>query len=88
MQHAEALSYMQLLREPKVVGLTGASRSTLWANIQDGYFVPPVKIGSGRAVAWPQGEVLAIIRARIAGKSNEEIRCLVRDLIAARSEAV
>lgn len=76
--------FLPLLREPKVLAVTGTSRSTLWANIKEGYFVPPVKIGPGRAVGWPQGEILVVIRARIAGKSNDEIRRLVKDLVAAR----
>jgi prophage regulatory protein len=38
----------------------------------------------GRTVGWPAGEVAAINAARIAGKSNEEIRALVVRLEADR----
>jgi prophage regulatory protein len=43
----------------------------------------PVKLG-GRAVGWPEYEVEAILMARIAGKSDDEIRTLVAKLEADR----
>jgi hypothetical protein len=36
---------------------------------------------------WPAHELDAIAAARISGKSEDEIRALVHDLIAARSDA-
>ena len=44
----------------------------------------PVQIGQ-RSVGWPSDEVLAINQARIAGKSDADIRALVNQLHAARS---
>ena len=75
-----------LLREPRTVEATGKSRASLWAEIKAGLFVPPVKI-STRSIAWPASEVAAINQARIAGKSDEEIKALVVRLVAARREA-
>jgi prophage regulatory protein len=45
-----------------------------------------VQIGP-RAVGWPSCEVAAINAARIAGKSDVEIRALVAKLEAARKSA-
>ena len=61
----------------------GRSRSSHYLDIQQGLFTRPVQIGL-RAVGWPSSEVTAINAARIAGKSDEEIRVLVQKLEAAR----
>jgi prophage regulatory protein len=76
----------RLLRRPQVSNLTGDKRSTLYLRVSEGLFPKPVKIGA-RASAWPEDEVSAINAARIAGKSNEEIRALVAKLEAARKAA-
>lgn len=76
----------KILRCPTVQAKSGRSRSSLYADIAAGVFVPPVKIGL-RASGWPEHEVEAILASRVAGKSDEEIRALVRDLVSARSNA-
>lgn len=76
-----------LLRQPEVLPTQGFSKSTLYNQINDGLFVPPVSIGV-RAVAWPRDEVEQITKARIAGKSPDEIRLLVKALIEKRKEGV
>jgi len=73
----------RILRLPIVLSQNGYSRSTHYAYIQQGLFTKPVKLGV-RAVGWPESEVIAIIEARIAGKSDQEIRQLVVKLGAAR----
>jgi prophage regulatory protein len=50
-------------------------------------FTRPVSLG-GRAVGWPSGEVTAVNSARIAGRSNSQIRELVIKLEAARKAAL
>ncbi|MCK9622255.1 MAG: AlpA family phage regulatory protein [Methylobacter sp.] len=75
-----------LLRRPIVEQATGDSRSTLYRKIQKGLFTRPVRIG-GERVAWPSNEVQAINQARIAGKSDEEIKALVIELEVARAGA-
>ena len=72
-----------LLRRPIVEQATAKSRSTLYRDIQKGLFTSPVQIGGDR-VAWPQNEIVALNQARIAGKSDEEIKQLVIELEAAR----
>ena len=77
---------IQLHRLPAVTAGTGRSRASLYQDIADGLFPPPVKIGH-QASAWPDDEVDTVNRARIAGKSEEEIRKLVKRLVEARSNA-
>lgn len=72
-----------LYRRPFVEQATGESRSTIYRKISKGLFTKPVSIG-GERVAWPANEVQAIINARIAGKSDEEIKELVKQLHEAR----
>ena len=73
-----------LYRRPIVEQATGDSRSTIYRKIKQGLFTKPVQIG-GERVAWPANEVTAINQARIAGKSDEEIKQLVIELEAARA---
>lgn len=72
-------------RLPQVSACTGLSRSTLYQRVRQGTFTPPIALGS-RAVGWPAHEVEAINAARIAGKSDDEIRVLVKKLVAQRTE--
>jgi prophage regulatory protein len=64
------------LRLKKVMNVMGVSRSTLYLRIKQGLMPPPVKLGE-RCSAWPEYEVTAINSARIAQKSDDEIRELV-----------
>ena len=72
-----------LLRLPAVLKARGRSRSSHYLDIQNGLFTKPVAIGL-RAVAWPDHELATLNAARIAGKSEDEIRELVRRLEAER----
>lgn len=76
-----------ILRLPIVLQERGRSRSSHYLDIQQGLFTRPVAIGL-RAVGWPAGELEAINTARIAGKSDEEIRALVLKLEADRKSVV
>lgn len=75
-----------ILRLPAVLRERGRSRSAHYLDIQEGLFTHPVSIGA-RAVGWPSDEVAALNAARIAGKSEEQIRALVVALEAARKSA-
>ena len=72
-----------ILRLPAVLADTGLSRSTIYLRIAQGVFTRPVSLGA-RAVGWPAHEVAAINAARIAGKSEAQMRELVRELEVAR----
>ena len=75
-----------ILRLPSVLRERGRSRSAHYLDIQQGLFTRPVLIGQ-RAVGWPADEVAALNAARIAGKSEEEVRALVAELETARKAA-
>ncbi len=71
---------MSILRMPAVKAETGhRSHASIYGAITAGLFTKPVAIGQ-RSVGWPDYEVKAINRARIAGQSEEEIRELVKRL--------
>ena len=75
---------MAILRMPAVKAETGhRSHASIYNAIRDGVFTMPVQIGQ-RSVGWPDAEVHAINAARIAGKSDADIRALVDQLHAAR----
>lgn len=76
----------RILRLPSVIERLGKSRSPLYADIQAGLFVRPIKLGL-RAAGWPESEVERVILARIAGASDEHLRDLVKRLHAKRAEA-
>ena len=79
---------MSILRMPAVKAETGhKSHASIYTAIKRGLFVRPVSIGE-RSVGWPDYEVAAINRARIAGQSEAEIRDLVSRLHAKRIELV
>lgn len=76
-----------ILRLPAIQLKSGYSRSTIYLRISQGLWPRPVHLGA-RAVGWPASEIEALNTARIAGRSDEEIRALVARLVAARKEAV
>ena len=75
----------ELLRRPEVVTLTARSRSSLQLDEKAGLFCPPIAIGY-RAVAYLRHEVQAVIHARIEGKTPDEIKQLVFELVNQRKQ--
>ena len=77
---------MGILRMPAVKAETGhRSHASIYNAIKAGLFTSGVAIGQ-RSKGWPENEVTAINQARIAGKSDAEIRELVKRLHAKRLE--
>ena len=77
---------MSILRMPAIKAETGhRSHASIYNAIKAGLFTKPVPIGA-RSVGWPDTEVKAINAARIAGKSEAQIRELVNHLHAKRTE--
>ena len=74
---------LTLLRTPDVLTAFGMKRPTLYEHMAKGLFPRPVKRGS-RFAAWPKHECDAVLSARIAGKTDDEIRSLVVELTDAR----
>ena len=75
-----------ILRLPDVKNESGYSRSTIYLRITQGLWTKQVSLGP-RCVGWPAHEVAALNAARIAGKTDDEIRTLVVKLEAARKTA-
>jgi len=76
-----------ILKLPEMIARSGYSRSKQYLLISQGLWSSPVKLGI-HAVGWPSSEVDSLIAARIAGKSDDEIRGLVQKLEAARKTAL
>lgn len=81
-QHCPSLT--TILRRRQVEAHTGYSRSTIYLRITEGLWTRPVSLGA-RAVGWPAAEVDALNAARIAGRSEADIRALVARLEQART---
>ncbi len=76
-----------IVRMPAVKAKTGhRSHASIYPAIRAGLFPKPISI-SLRSVGWAEDEVDAVVAARIAGKSEEEIRALVARLHAKRAAA-
>ena len=60
-----AIDYVgdRLLRLPEVIRVTGVSRSTIYSWMQQGLFVPSVKVGP-RAVAWRASAIREFLVSR------------------------
>lgn len=83
MQQNEAIQKDQFVRLYSVTHQSTLSKQFLRKEIAKGLFPRPVKLGQ-RLSVWLQSEVDAILKARIAGISNDELKDLVKDLEAAR----
>lgn len=74
---------MKLIKKHYVLAEIAKSNTSLYSDIKMGYMTPPVSIGEN-SVAWPLHECNAINAARMAGKNNDEIKKIVRDLVELR----
>ncbi|HIU73946.1 MAG TPA: AlpA family phage regulatory protein [Candidatus Aphodousia faecipullorum] len=76
---------IEILRSAQAQKLTGRPRSSFYQQISQGLLPPPIKLGA-RAVGWLASEIEAVNKARIQGKSDDEIKILVASLIKQRSQ--
>lgn len=75
---------LRITRVGKGAENLGRGLSTAYADVANGLLTAPVKCGP-RSSGWPEHELDAILAARIAGKTDAEIRELVKRLMAARN---
>jgi prophage regulatory protein len=73
----------KLHRIGAVCDRTGLGRATVYEHIGLGTMTPPIRIGP-KWSAWPSDEIDAILAARISSWSDDQLRRLVKGLIAAR----
>jgi prophage regulatory protein len=76
----------RMLKLREVLSRRARGCTSHYRDINAGLFTHPVKMGI-KSSSWPEAEVEALIRARIAGKSDQEIRTLVAKLEADRAKA-
>lgn len=77
---------MLILRLPEVKRVLGhRADASVYNAIRAGLFTSGVAIGQ-RAKGWPDYETQAVATARVAGKSDDQIRELVKLLHAKRTE--
>ena len=76
----------RIVRERERATITGIPNSTWYDLIADGLATPAVKVGK-RAAGWPESELFALNNARIACKTEDQVRWIVQRLLEARSRA-
>lgn len=76
-----------MYRLPAVLGQIACSRSMFYLLLAKGLWTKPVRFGT-RAAAWPAPEVEVLVRARIAGQTDLQIRQLVTALERQREHAL
>lgn len=72
----------KLMKLQDVLSVTGGGTTSLYQDIRHELLPPPLK--RGRSSFWVESEIAAISAARIGGASDDDIRQLVRRLMAAR----
>jgi prophage regulatory protein len=70
---------LRIIRIKQIKAQTGLPNSTLYDHIKKGLFCRSIKL-SERCSGWLESECVAIMGARIAGKSEAEIKELVLSL--------
>lgn len=70
---------IQILRKPEVIKITGLSNTSIFERTRKGLFPTSVSLG-GRAVGYLEHEVKAVLTARAAGHTDEQVRELVTSL--------
>jgi prophage regulatory protein len=70
---------LRILRIKQIKAQTGLPNSTIYDHVKKGLFTRPIKLGE-RISGWLETEVVAIMGARIAGKSEAQIKELVLSL--------
>jgi len=78
---------LKIERKPVVLQRIGLSRSTLHSKVQNGLWCPPISLGA-RAVGFLKHETDELIAAHMNGYSLEQIRELVKNLVAKRAMLV
>ena len=77
---------MSILRKPAVKAELGfRSDTSVASSVRAGLLTKPIFLAQ-RSVGWPDYEIKAITAARIAGKSEADIRALVTRLHTQRTE--
>lgn len=74
----------RILRKPEVIALTTLSKSSLYNRVRDGLMPPSISLGE-RAVGFIASEVHTVLDAMCQEQTPEQIKQLVKNLIASRT---
>ena len=78
---------IHLMRLPRVQETLGMGKATVYDHIKEGLLPPPVNVGP-KSSAWPSNEIERVVAARIAGKSDAEVRVIVERMVGERQHAL
>ena len=56
---------LRILRRKQLEARLGLSRSTIYAKVAAGELPPPIRLGTGRAVGWVEGEIDEWLAAQV-----------------------
>jgi prophage regulatory protein len=76
----------RIVRISEICDRIGVCRSTYYNWVKDGLLPEPIAVGS-RLRGMPESELDRLLAAQIAGRSDAEIKGLVKELKAARKTA-
>lgn len=75
-----------ILRKPEISSITGLNNTSQFYHIKDGLLPPYIKLGA-RSVGLMKFEVDAVMAARAAEHTDEQIKALVRRLVDQRKQS-
>jgi prophage regulatory protein len=75
----------KILRKTEVIDITGISNTGIFERTKAGLFPTKIPLG-GRSVGYYEHEILAVLNAYAAGRTDEQIRELITLMIAKRKE--
>lgn len=78
---------MKMLRMRPMLDKGGRTKTPVYRDIGAGLWPRGVKLGA-REVAWPEHEIDAVLAARTAGQTDEQVKALVQRLHEARARGV
>lgn len=76
----------RLIKLTEVRRLTTYSRSTIYTRVSEGLLPAPLSLGQ-RGIAFVSSEIEAVVRAMIAGQTQQQVKALVSKLITQRKAA-
>ena len=78
---------IEVIRMYEVTDFLKYSKNTYLAREADGLMPPPISLG-GSSKGYLKHEIQAVLNYLIVGKSDDEIRALVKSLVAQRQQLV
>ena len=75
-----------LIRRSELKRRIGYCDTIINEKIHDGILPPPVSLG-GRAVLWVSDEIDTVLSAIISGKTDQELKSIVKHIVADRKKA-